>query len=264
MQKNFFTSKEYQVIHQAKSLNILVIGDSCVDRFYYGTCDRISPEAPVPVLKFVRSELMPGMAANVAENAKAFTDSVELSTQKEEITKTRFVDEKTKQHIMRFDEENTILSRFKEDEINFNEYDVVLVSDYGKGFLRDFSTKGIELKNKLFYVDTKRSDLSSFANSIIKINEKESNEINQKTLDDTSMIIVTLGSKGAKFKEKIYETNKVDIFDVSGAGDTFLVAFAVYHYLTQDIDDAIGFANKCACLVVQRPGTSPLTPQLLN
>ena len=32
----------------------------------------------------------------------------------------------------------------------------------------------------------------------------------------------------------------------------------------QDIDDAIGFANKCACLVVQRPGTSPLTPQLLN
>ena len=100
--------KELKVIQQASQLNVLVIGDSCVDKFVYGCCDRLSPEAPVPVLRHIRTKIMPGMAANVAENIMAFTHNVKLITQNEESTKVRYVDAKSNQHIMRFDTEPLI------------------------------------------------------------------------------------------------------------------------------------------------------------
>ena len=59
-------------IQQLKSFKILVIGDSCTDVYNYGTCDRISPEAPVPILKTTYIEEKPGMALNVQKNLEAF------------------------------------------------------------------------------------------------------------------------------------------------------------------------------------------------
>ena len=56
----------------AKQYNILLMGDSCVDEYQYGTCDRISPEAPVPVLNFTKSIKVLGMAGNVYNNLKTF------------------------------------------------------------------------------------------------------------------------------------------------------------------------------------------------
>ena len=53
---------------QPKKYKILLIGDNCVDVYQYGTVDRISPEAPVPVFKFSHEERKPGMAGNVANN----------------------------------------------------------------------------------------------------------------------------------------------------------------------------------------------------
>ena len=76
-------------------MKVLVVGDSCVDRFIYGTCNRLSPEAPVPVLKHTTTREMPGMAGNVVENVKAFCDSVKLLTQTNEITKVRYVDSRS-------------------------------------------------------------------------------------------------------------------------------------------------------------------------
>jgi len=56
---------------QLKSFKILLIGDNCLDVYRYGSVDRISPEAPVPVFKFSHEETKPGMAGNVARNLEA-------------------------------------------------------------------------------------------------------------------------------------------------------------------------------------------------
>ena len=57
---------------------LLVVGDVMLDRYWYGEVERISPEAPVPVVKFARSEEVPGGAANVARNATALGARVTL------------------------------------------------------------------------------------------------------------------------------------------------------------------------------------------
>ena len=57
-----------------------------------------------------------------------------------------------------------------------------------------------------------------------------------------------------KFKEKTYAVKKVDVKDMTGAGDTFLAGLVVKYVLTKDIDKSIEFANKCATQVVQKKG----------
>lgn len=244
-----------------------MIGDSCTDKFVYGTCDRLSPEAPVPVLKHTLTKQMPGMAGNVVENIRAFSSHVELLTQINEITKTRYVDSKSNQHIMRFDTEPA--SNRQHDVFLANgkhahaaaagEYDVVIVSDYNKGFIMDRQAVSLTSRmNQPVYVDSKKSDISCFKNSIIKLNQREF-EIAGKSIDDTSTIIKTLGSRGASCDGSIYPSFPVEVFDVSGAGDTFLASFSTYHSITGNIRESIIFANKCSSLVVQRKGTYALT-----
>ena len=58
-------------IQQPTQFNILLVGDDCVDVYQYGTVDRISPEAPVPIFKYSHEERKPGMAGNVACNLEA-------------------------------------------------------------------------------------------------------------------------------------------------------------------------------------------------
>ena len=51
--------------------NVLIVGDVMLDRYWFGDVERISPEAPVPVVRIARSEERPGGAANVARNVAA-------------------------------------------------------------------------------------------------------------------------------------------------------------------------------------------------
>ena len=90
-------------IQPQKYYKILLIGDSCVDRYHYGECKRLSPEAPVPVLKHLNTKEQPGMALNVEENLKAFPVEVDVLTNSNVITKERFVDIRSKQHLLRCD-----------------------------------------------------------------------------------------------------------------------------------------------------------------
>ena len=92
-------------MQQQKQFKILLIGDSCTDEYVYGTCERLNPEAPVPILKFNRKETTKGMAWNVRENLMSFGLSVYIITNKEPITKTRYIDEKSNQQILRVDDE---------------------------------------------------------------------------------------------------------------------------------------------------------------
>ena len=86
-------------------INVLVIGETCVDRFVYGSVNRISPEAPVPIFVPIESKENSGMSGNVVENLKALADiNITHITNENKITKTRYVDKKSNHMFMRVDE----------------------------------------------------------------------------------------------------------------------------------------------------------------
>ena len=74
---------------QQKQLKVLLIGDSCTDEYVYGSCERLNPEAPVPILKYSRKEIKKGMAWNVRENIESFGIEVHMITNQAPIPKTR-------------------------------------------------------------------------------------------------------------------------------------------------------------------------------
>ena len=79
---------------QQKKFNILLVGDNCLDVYQYGTIERISPEAPVPVVKYSYTKKLPGMAGNVYENFIMLGCEVSYF-HNETSTKTRIIDEKS-------------------------------------------------------------------------------------------------------------------------------------------------------------------------
>ena len=93
---------------QQKQLKILLIGDSCTDEYVYGTCNRLNPEAPVPILNFKRKDTTKGMAWNVRENLMSFDMEVYIVTNQEDITKTRYIDERYNQQILRVDDDSLL------------------------------------------------------------------------------------------------------------------------------------------------------------
>jgi len=96
--------------------------------------------------------------------------------------------------------------------------------------------------------------------SFIKINhvEYQHTEYTIHELGIENKMIITLSSKGCQHKGKIYPVEKVQIRDVSGAGDTFLSGLVAEYVLTKDIEKAIPFAQQCATVVVQKPGVSTI------
>ena len=69
-------------------------------------------------------------------------------------------------------------------------------------------------------------------------------------------LIVTLSENGCRYKNKTYPVDKVEIKDLSGAGDTFLAAFVAQYMSSQDVEKSIIFANECATEVVQLKGVN--------
>ena len=67
-----------ELLKKAQRTRVVVIGDVMLDQFIWGNVSRISPEAPVPIVEFVRESFMPGGAANVARNLSALTAQAEL------------------------------------------------------------------------------------------------------------------------------------------------------------------------------------------
>lgn len=253
-------------IQQPKSYKILLIGDHCLDVYHYGVCDRLSPEAPVPVLKQLATETKMGMSSNVAVNLAAFGIKVNHQKNGDIIKKHRLIDSRFQQHLIRWDEgEDKLLDEINLKRIkNIEKIDAVVISDYNKGFLRHNSIKeicGIFADYPIF-VDTKKEDLSCFSGCYIKVNEKEFKNI--KKLARDSEMIVTVGERGALYKNHLYAVQKTEVFDVCGAGDVFLSAL-VYGYLKKaSIAAAIPLANKCAAFSVTKMGTYVLTQEDVN
>lgn len=248
---------ELKNTQQLKKFSILLIGDSCIDEYYYGTCDRLNPEAPVPVLKITHWSQKFGMAANVKDNLEAFDCDVDFMTGGKKSIKRRYIDERSKQHIVRVDEDK-INPPFNPHlkSLVFDQYDAIVISDYNKGFITyDNVAELRSLYQGPIFVDSKKSDLKKFEGCYVKINEQE----NKNSVSTCENLIVTLGDKGAKFQNEIFPTDKVEMVDVCGAGDTFLAALTYFFLLTGNIKTAIIYANKCSAISVQHQGVYTLT-----
>ncbi len=243
-------------------MKILVIGDSCQDQYIYGTCDRLCPAAPVPVFVPRQTVTNAGMAGNVVENLRHLGIKTDFITNIEKITKTRYVEQKTNQMILRVDESNEEIQRVKGLEgIDFSGYDAIVISDYDKGFLLKEDIEFISQNNSTVFLDTKKLISSwAFSCSFVKINHIEYDktkhllENNQKWINNH--LIVTRGSSGCSYGQQNFSVEKVEIRDLCGAGDTFLSGLVGQYIHTNNIGDSIIFANKCATDVVQKKGVS--------
>ena len=139
-------------------MKILIIGESCMDIFHYGECNRLTPEAPVPVFNSISLWKNGGMAMNVYNNLKVFVKNVDIVTNEnwEDIKKTRFVEEKSNHMFIRLDENDKKYGRVDLDTINFSDYDAVVVSDYNKGFLTESDLNKISNMHNKTFLDTKK------------------------------------------------------------------------------------------------------------
>jgi D-beta-D-heptose 7-phosphate kinase/D-beta-D-heptose 1-phosphate adenosyltransferase len=302
---------------QNKTPKILVVGDLMIDHYLWGSSERISPEAPVPVVNVDSESTVLGGAGNVINNLNALGAVVDvisvigecetskelkdllcdikietqyLITQKNRVTskKSRII--AAQQQVVRYDRESTseinnksqvaILKVFKKI---VNNYDVILLSDYGKGVLTFELTQSLisianENKKKLL-VDPKGLDYSKYkgaylltpnkkeaseaTNIIIKDNESLTQSIRiLKDQIDLTVSLITLSEKGVAIFDnelRIYPTVAREVFDVTGAGDTILASLGFALSCNKDIDEAIKFANLASGVVVGKIGSATAT-----
>ena len=302
---------------QNKSPKILVVGDLMIDHYLWGSSERISPEAPVPVVNVDSESTVLGGAGNVINNLNALGAVVDiisvigecetskelkdllcdtkietqyLITQKNRVTskKSRII--AAQQQVVRYDRESTsdinnksqvaILKLFKKI---VNNYDVVLLSDYGKGVLTFELTQSLisianENKKKLL-VDPKGLDYSKYkgaylltpnkkeaseaTNIIIKDNESLTESIRiLKDQIDLTVSLITLSEKGVAIFDnelRIHPTAAREVFDVTGAGDTLLASLGFALSCNKNIDEAIKFANLASGVVVGKIGSATAT-----
>ena len=292
--------------------NIVVIGDIFLDEYIFGNINRISPEAPVQILNEKNIEYRLGGAANLAANIKNLGSKVLListcgsdneakeikkllkkrniknkvfiNKKYSTIKKTRFVSlYPNKQQILRVDREM--------EDSNFNiEIDssirsiiskakLVLISDYGKGFVKNISSikKLCKLHKIKILIDPKGDDFKKYSGVyLLKPNLKEfinivgkyksESEFNRKAIKlckslNLNYLLITSGSNGVYLCHKnsiMHYPNlkKVEVFDVTGAGDTLLAALGYMISRNENINNSINFSLSAASISVSKFGTS--------
>jgi D-glycero-beta-D-manno-heptose-7-phosphate kinase len=250
---------------------VLIIGDSCSDIFRYGKCERLSPEAPVPIFQPTRMIGNGGMSINVYENLRALGVDCDLITNDIRPIKTRYVDETSNQLLLRVDEMEIIepMSLEEIEKIVFDNYKAVIVSDYNKGYLSEEDIQYICRKHSRVFIDTKKKlDVWCLGAFMLKLNEKETNENLDFLMLNTDLIsiITTKGKLGAELnmfgQTKLFSIKEEhDVRDLSGAGDTFIAGFVADYIKSNDICSAIEYANKCAAWVVTQKGVAIINPK---
>lgn len=241
---------ESNLTQQQKQFKILLIGDNCKDIYQYGTIDRLSPEAPVPVFVPTYSEEREGMAGNVFNNLEALGCDVNYLFGETSV-KTRIIDARSKQQIVRID--NDVMSTpITFDTIIPSTYDAVVVSDYNKGSVSYELIEELIALSIPIFIDTKKTDLERFQGAWVKINELEYSKITS----ECTGLIVTRGARGASAVHHDIEVTapRVEVTDVTGAGDTFLAALTVEYLKTTDIEKAVNFAVLASAVTVQHSG----------
>mgnify|MGYP003113911857 CR=1 FL=1 len=248
-------------------MKVLIIGEACEDVYVYGTSTRMAPEAPVPVFVEKSKKTNGGMALNVFNNIKALGIECEIIHNKAKIKKTRYVDYTTNHIFIRIDSGESKIDRIEPKYLQkdyLNQYSAVVISDYDKGFLTKKDIEKICFYHPLTFLDTKKS-LGRWSEDCkwIKINTSEYEKTKENIKDRMYLyeesLIVTMGSEGCRYKDKNYPVKKVEIKDLSGAGDTFLAGFVSKYLKSKDVNESLIFANQCATIVVQRKGVNVIS-----
>jgi len=166
--------------------------------------------------------------------------------------------EQTNHMFIRIDTDHNI-KRIDLNKVNLN-YELIVVSDYNKGFLTEKDIEKIcSLHNNVF-LDTKKI-LGRWADNakFIKINNFEyENSKNNLTQNLRNRLIHTKGGDGCIYKDTVYPVKRVEVKDSSGAGDSFMAGLVCKYLETNNIVESIKFANKCAEEVVQHKGVTTI------
>ncbi len=291
---------------------VLVVGDLMIDHYIWGSCDRISPEAPVQVVNIKNETKRLGGCGNVVSNLIALGAEVgvisvvgddELGGEILKLLKDRgakaelVIAQKgrkssqksrvmvTHQQVIRLDTESTsdidcadeIVGKFQGI---LDGYDIVLLSDYGKGVLSDYLTKQIIsiTKNsaKMVLVDPKGKDYSKYKGAtLLTPNKKEASEALGFVIDSDEKLelalktmkmnyeleysLITLSEDGIGLlaqKMVKFPALAKEVFDVTGAGDSVLATLGYCLASKMSIEDAIDNANLAAAVVVGKVGSA--------
>ena len=305
-----------QILKDAQP-NILVVGDLMIDHYLWGSCERISPEAPVQVVDIAKETTVLGGAGNVINNlntlgAKVSVASVigddenglellemlqEIDVDSSNIAKQegRKTSKKSRviavsQQILRYDKESKEdITQESEQKIlaslenTISSYDMVILSDYGKGVLTDnLSQRIINLAKKnnvRVLVDPKGSDFSKYRGAyLLTPNKKEAilatgieiqdkDSLHQaleklKNKCDLAISLITLSEDGIATLDKeveIFPTVAKEVFDVTGAGDTVIASIAYALSAGKSIQETAAFANLAAGVVVGKIGSATVS-----
>jgi len=300
-----------------KRLSIAVVGDLMIDHYIWGSCQRISPEAPVQVVSVSKESTVLGGAGNVLTNLLSLGAEVsifsvvgedetakemELLLHESALKNVTLIHEEgrrttkksriiaSSQQVIRYDDETIKdIDSFSEEALlrafkkGVEEYDVVLLSDYGKGVLTKALTKEIirlvKEMDKPILIDPKGTDYTKYrgatlltpnkkeavvATNISIENKKDLQEALQKLKDDLDLTysIITLSEEGIGLLDQsmsIIPTVAREVFDVTGAGDTVLASLAVAIASGLNIVEACEFSNKAAAVVVAKVGSATVT-----
>jgi len=297
--------------------NILVIGDLMIDHYLWGSCERISPEAPVQVVDINKETSVLGGAGNVINNLVtlganvsvcsvignddngkellSMLNSIEVDTTKIVKQEGRQTSKKSRviavsQQILRYDKESksdinrvssNLLLELIEKHISL--FNIVILSDYGKGVLTDSLSQSIitiaNANNIKVLVDPKGSDFSKYKGSyLLTPNKKEAilatgidiidNSSLQKALIklktecDLGVSLITLSEDGiATYEEKlkIFPTVAKEVFDVTGAGDTVIASIAFALSCGLSLEETAAFSNLAAGVVVGKIGSATVS-----
>jgi len=299
-----------QNILKKSMMKILVIGDLMLDRYLWGKCERISPEAPVQVVDVSKETSTLGGAGNVINNLLAFGAKVgvisvvgnddvagqikkllngvnqHIITQDGRKTsqKSRII--ASHQQVVRYDKESKEnISKFSQEQITksfqsiVHEYDIVILSDYGKGVLTPTLTQTlIKIANAnsiKVLVDPKGSDYRKYIGAyLLTPNKKEAEIATQVSINDQNTLthalnalesivtipLITLSEDGIALLQEGELIQKPtvarEVYDVTGAGDTVIASIAYSLAQNKDILDAIEFANLAAGVVVGKLGSA--------
>ena len=263
---------------------VLVVGDVMLDRYWYGAVDRISPEAPVPVVRVTREEERGGGAANVALNVAALGARATLLTVVGEDEASHKLEKLLAQTGVKTELrrdaglKTTVKLRIIGRQQLLPAHDAVLFSDYGKGGLAHVSDMIAKARamGKPVLIDPKGSDYSRYQGAtVITPNRAELQEVvggwqsEAQLLTKAQSLRSQLGLAGLLLTRSeegmtLFEDSGAshvsaqarEVFDVTGAGDTVIATMAVLLGAGLTLQQALPWANRAGGVVVGKFGTA--------
>ena len=243
-------------------MKVAVIGDVIKDVYVYGTAERLSPEAPVPIIRHLKTVATPGGAANLFENLKSLGVDCEFVQ-----PENRWPSVKTRvfcdgHYVTRIDEDKHVNG----DEVweyirgrDFSQYEYVILSDYRKGAL-DRSKDIIPYLSKFgckVIVDPKRSHTEYTGAWLVKPNESEYDKFGFSKWNGNIITTKAGNSVLSRFdgRQLLTPVTPVEVSDVTGAGDCFLAAFVYGLTKNYSYDKCLDIATRAASVSVTHPGT---------